>query len=183
MDLSKLGKKDYENIVKEIESHKQMDHPNIIKMIDFMKVGKMVYILLEYVKKGNLFYYLTEKKKLHENEVAKFFFQTCKAIEHVHNKKFIHRDLKPENVLLDSDFNIKLCDFGWCSSLSDKEYRYVVGGTYEYMAPESIKNSLQGPEVDIWALGVLLYELFHNREPYRGKSTREILKSILSTEL
>lgn len=59
----------------------------------------------------------------------------------------------------------------------------MVGGTYEYMAPESIKNKLQGPEVDLWALGVLLYELFHNREPYKGKSTREVLKSVLSTEL
>ena len=66
MDLSKLGRKDYENIVKEIESHKHMNHPNIIKMIDFMKIGNMVYILLEYVKRGNLFYYLTRKKKLPE---------------------------------------------------------------------------------------------------------------------
>lgn len=69
------------------------------------------------------------------------------------------------------------------SSLFSLPIRYVVGGTYEYMAPESIKNKLQGPEVDIWALGVLLYELFHNKEPYKGKSTREVLKSVLSTEL
>lgn len=66
MDLSKLGVKDYENIVKEIESHQKMDHDNIIQIVDFMKIKKMVYILLEYVDGGNLFYYLTKRKQLPE---------------------------------------------------------------------------------------------------------------------
>lgn len=123
MDLSKLGKKDYENIVKEIESHKEMDHPNIIKMVDFMKKGSMVYILLEHVRKGNLFFYLTKKRRLEEKLVARMFYQVCRGIEHIHSKDFIHRDLKPENILLDSDLNVKICDFGWCTAMWDKEYR------------------------------------------------------------
>ena len=90
-----------------------MDHPNIIKIADFKKMGTMVYILLEHVKEGNLFYYLNKVKTLREEEIAKFFAQTCKAISHCHEKDFIHRDLKPENILLDRNMDVKLCDFGW----------------------------------------------------------------------
>lgn len=67
--------------------------------------------------------------------------------------------------------------------MQDHPYRKVVGGTYEYMAPEALRKELQGKEVDVWALGILLYELFHNKEPYRGKSTKDMYHSIQTKPL
>lgn len=91
--------------------------------------------------------------------------------------------MKPENLLLDSDKNLRICDFGWCCHFDDTAYKKVAGGTYEYMAPETLRGEMQGAETDLWALGVLLFELFYNKEPYKGKSQREMLACILKTDL
>jgi serine/threonine protein kinase len=95
---------------------------------------------------------------------CRIFVQLCLAIEFIHSKGYIHRDIKPENIFLDRDMNVLLGDFGWCCHVSDTTYRYQKAGTYEYMSPEALNGKLQGREVDIWALGVLLYELFHNQD-------------------
>lgn len=80
----------------------------------------------------------------------------------------MHRDLKPENILVDAKNNVKLCDFGYSAEFDLKEIRQTLCGTYEYMAPEVIFNGRQTKKTDIWALGILLYELFHGKAPYRG---------------
>lgn len=123
IDLTKLGPRDYENIVNEIKSQSEMQDENIVNIVDFMKKGKMIYILLDFVEGGNLFYYLTKNHPIPQTDIARFFAQTCKAIHHVHSKNYIHRDLKPENILIDCNLNAKLCDFGWCTSINDLEYR------------------------------------------------------------
>ena len=181
--MSILCEDDYENIIKEITSQLNMNHPNIIKLYDFFVNGQMIYMLLEYVPNGNIFYFLNKNHPLPQKDIAKLWYQTVLAIQYIHNRKYIHRDLKPENLLLDSDKNLRLCDFGWCCHFDDTEYKKVAGGTYEYMAPETLRGEMQGPETDLWALGVLLFELFHNKEPYKGKSQREMLACILKTDL
>lgn len=102
-----------------------MDHPYIVKLIDFVRDGEEVRILLEHVEQGNLFFYLTKRKRLPLEEIVKFFEQTCLAIQYIHDKDYIHRDIKPENILIDSNGDVKVCDFGWCSHISDVEYRYA----------------------------------------------------------
>jgi serine/threonine protein kinase len=87
----------------------------------------------------------------------------------LHSKGLIHRDLKPENLLIDKDGTLKICDFGWCVQASDDEERGTFCGTLEYMAPEMLKaNPNYGKEVDVWALGILLYELMHGTAPFFG---------------
>ncbi len=86
----------------------------------------------------------------------------------MHRNKIIHRDLKPENLLLDKDLNVKVCDFGWSAIYKDSENRETVCGTCEYMAPEIFLKKRQTKATDVWALGILLYELFHGYAPYRG---------------
>lgn len=90
-----------------------MNHKNILKLFDYLKISNMVYLLLEYANEGNLTDYLINNQNLSDEQMATLFYQICKSVEHVHQKGFIHRDLKPENILLDSDNNLKLCDFGW----------------------------------------------------------------------
>lgn len=80
----------------------------------------------------------------------------------------IHRDLKPENILLDDHYNVKICDFGW--SAGRERSRKTFCGTYEYMAPEIYNNRRYDYRVDIWSLGILLFELLHGYSPFKGKN-------------
>lgn len=86
----------------------------------------------------------------------------------------MHRDLKPENVLLDKNFNVKVCDFGWCAEFNENERRQTFCGTSEYMAPEILAQKTQDFGIDIWSLGILLYEMYHKKAPFTGRSPKDI---------
>lgn len=146
----------------------------------FNKAKNKVYLVLEYAANGNLFSYSRKRKKLDETEVRKLFLQVCEAIEYMHKKGLLHRDLKPENILLDESNNVKLCDFGWSAQKS--KTRMTFCGTYEYMAPEIFAHKRYNEKIDIWSLGILLYELLHGYSPYRGDSAIHIYKNILKNE-
>lgn len=103
-----------------------------------------------------------------ESEAFVFFFQACLGVDYLHKKNIIHRDLKPENLLLDKSGNIKICDFGWSNdALSSNK---VHCGTVDYMAPEIIKNQAHDHKIDIWCLGVILYEMLHGITPFKGNN-------------
>jgi len=128
----------------------------------------MVYFLLEYASNGCLFYYIHCKEGLPELLALRFFYQTSLAVQYLHSLNLIHRDIKPENILLDEDFNAKMCDFGWSCYLEDDDYRTSVCGTYEYMSPEILGSRYHTNKIDIWCMGILLYEMLHgelNRQP------------------
>ena len=155
-----------------------------------------VYLVLDYAEHGNLYSYIHKKKHLTESEIFKFFYQTTLAIDYLHKNNIMHRDIKPENLLLDKDYNIKLCDFGWSTqNINDKRYGYIdkslsctdcllfafrltFCGTYEYMAPEIVNKTPYDYRIDIWSLGILLYELHHREAPYKGRTLNEITKSL-----
>ena len=167
IELDELGESDLLNIEKELEIHSKIDCPFIIKMYDFFKEGRMLYMVLEYASRGNMFKFLTKNHPLTEDLVlTRLWTQTVLAIQYLHNKNIIMRDLKPENILLNENLNVKLCDFGWATHLSDTEYRKLQGGTFVYMSPETLKGEEQGKFSDVWSLGILIFELMHNREPY-----------------
>ena len=89
----------------------------------------------------------------------------CDAVKYLHDNNLIHRDIKPENILLDENLVPKLSDFGW-SAIIKNEKRHTFCGTFEYMAPEMFENEEYTYSVDIWSLGILLYELYHGKSPY-----------------
>ena len=136
-------------------------------MFGSYKDKNFLYILLEYLPNGTLFDFCT-RKFLKENEIGFIFKQITEAVNYFHSKNFLHRDIKPENILIDKDFNFKLCDFGFAAPFSLK--RGTVCGTSEYLSPEIIKNEIQDEKVDIWCLGILLYEMTHKKVPFRGLS-------------
>lgn len=171
------------NIEREIQGHQKINHPNIIKFYGHQKQGNKVLILLEYAHNGDLFNYLNKKGGFDNPEACKYFTQTAMALQHIHSFKLIHRDLKPENLLLDKNYDIKLCDFGWSAEYDENMRRQTVCGTYEYMAPEILFQKQQSVGIDIWALGILLYELLHNRAPYSGKSMSEVKKKIITSTI
>lgn len=98
----------------------------------------MVYLLLEYAGNGNLFFYIHSLDGLPEKLALRFFYQTAMAVSYLHQRNIIHRDIKPENILLDQNFNVKLCDLGWGCIHDDEGFRKSICGTYEYMSPEIV---------------------------------------------
>lgn len=156
-----------------------MNHSNIVKFFDYLQVKPKVYLLLEYASNGNLFWYIRKQGYLPDQEAARLFKQTAEALAYLHSKSYIHRDMKPENLLLDKDGQIKLCDFGWCAEYEeDSSMRNTFCGTYEYMAPEIFEKKPYDEKVDVWCLGILLYELVHGKSPFKGNTVIDIYNNI-----
>jgi aurora kinase len=147
-----------ENIKREIQVHSKLKHPNIVRLKTFFTEKEDICIVLDYCENGNLFNYLGKMNKLGEEEAFFYFLSTCLAIEYLHNNGIIHRDIKPENLLLQKDGHICLTDFGWCS-IDVGNDRMTYCGTADYISPEMIKKGVHDERVDIWALGVLLFEI------------------------
>lgn len=137
-------------------------------------------MVLEYAPNGNMFAFIRKRSKISEPELKKMFLQVCEAIAYMHKKKILHRDLKPENILLSEERTVKLCDFGWSAQCS--KIRMTFCGTYEYMAPEIFAHKRYDERIDIWSLGVLLYELLHGYSPFKGESAIHIYKNMLKGE-
>lgn len=176
MAVKKLDKRSISNkkikatLMREVELHKRLKHDNIVKLYASIEDEQYVYLVLEYADKGNLFFYI-RKRTLNEEEAYHYFRQTCAGIKYLHDNGLIHRDIKPENLLLSGEDNhtLKICDFGWCAEQGD-EGRSTFCGTLEYMAPEMLSNEAHDKSLDLWSLGILLYELVHKRAPFQGRS-------------
>ena len=157
---------DYSIIKREIDIHIRITHPRIIKLYSYLEDRYNFYLAMEYAPKGTLYQLIQKKRGMCEEEAFYYFIQVASAIHFLHENGYAHRDIKPENILLDGK-GIKLCDFGWCVNVSKGE-RTTFCGTYEYMAPEMINDEFYDMGIDIWSLGVLLYEMIHGYSPFRA---------------
>ena len=168
-------------IYTEIDIHSRLIHPNIIKLYSVIETKTYFEMIMEYANCGTLFSYIKRHRGLSEAQAFKFFIQVCNAIHFLHSNNLIHRDLKPENILMFDDERVKLCDFGWCVELSTKN-RSTYCGTFEYMAPEIVNQHNYDKSIDIWSLGILLYELIHGFSPFRAvnhkNSSNEVIGNI-----
>ena len=172
---------------KEIDIHSRFIHQNIIRLYSYEENETSFNLILEYAPNGNLFQLIQKKKSLSENECFAYFIQTIDAIYFLHENNIIHRDIKPENLLLFNKSKIKLCDFGWSTELEIAN-RTTFCGTIEYMAPEIIKEESYEKSVDIWALGILLYEMYYGFSPFKAignfdDGTKEVLNNILNNSI
>ena len=171
-----------EPIYNEIKIQSKICHPNIVKILYANESEKYFDIVLEYANKGNLFYYIKDNEYLSESQSFKIFIQIVNAIYFLHKNNFIHRDIKPENILLFDKNIAKLCDFGWCVEFKD-EPRNTFCGTTEYMAPEMLNEKNYGKEIDIWSLGILLYEMLHGHSPFKPDKAnfndKDVIKNII----
>ena len=168
----------------EVNIHGRINHPNIIKLHNFFKHKNLCYLILEYAPDGTLFDIIRAKHGLSEIYSFYYFLQTLNAIYFLHLHSIIHRDLKPENLLINEKNIIKLCDFGWSVKLNDDK-RTTFCGTVEYMAPEIIKKQKYDEAIDVWSLGVLLYELVHSYSPFYSADLdmKKIGKNITNNNL
>ena len=162
--------KNLDQIYREIDIQSRSKHPNIIQLYYMKETKKTFDLVLEYAKYGTLFDLVVKQKGLPENLAFRFFIQIVNAIRFLHENNIIHRDIKPENILLFDNYVVKLCDFGWSIKCESTLPGGSFSGTPEYMSPELINNEDYGKEIDLWMLGILLYELLHGFSPFRPKT-------------
>lgn len=167
-----------ETLIREIRIQKQLNHDYLCRLYSSFEDKETIYLALEFASKGNLFFLIRREKYLSEDTAFYFFIQVCSGIYHMHKQGLIHRDIKPENILIKDGNIIKICDFGWCVQTDVSKPRNTFCGTLEYMAPEMIRQQPHNHTLDIWALGILLYELVHGRAPFTGASPNEISDKI-----
>ncbi|KAK0186494.1 hypothetical protein F5146DRAFT_1113543 [Armillaria mellea] len=146
-------------LTREIHHHRQLHHPHVAQMYEVIATESSIWIVTELCSGGELFDYLVEKGRLSEDETRVMFGQLCLAVAYLHEKGIVHRDLKLENVLLDERCKVKLGDFGFTRE------RFV--GRPGYASPEMLQGKkYQGPEVDVWSLGIILYCLLTGTLPF-----------------
>ncbi|TFK23289.1 Pkinase-domain-containing protein [Coprinopsis marcescibilis] len=163
-------------LTREIHHHRQLHHPHITQMYEVIATESSIWIVTELCCGGELFDYLVEKGRLSEEETKVLFGQLCLAVAYLHETGIVHRDLKLENVLLDERCRVKLGDFGFTREYERGTFMETFCGTTGYAAPEMLQGKkYQGPEVDVWSLGVILYCLLTGTLPF-DDDDEEVMK-------
>ena len=159
---------------REIEIMYKLDHPHIIKLYSHFEDDEDFCLIMQIASKGQLYSVIKRLKRLDQRTAAQYMRETISAIKYLHtrNPPIIHRDIKPENILLDQDGRCKLADFGWSNFDDGRKNRETYCGTPEYLAPEMVTKSGHDESVDIWALGVLLFEMLTGRTPFNFTGDR-----------
>ncbi|KAD3338115.1 hypothetical protein R6Q59_027165 [Mikania micrantha] len=168
-------------IKREISVMKLVNHPNVVHLYEVLASKTKIYIILEYVKGGELFD-VVAKGKLKEHVARKYFQQLIAAIDFCHSRGVYHRDLKLENLLLDDEGNLKVSDFGLSALVENKGLDGLLHtscGTPAYVAPEIIKQKgYDGAKADVWSCGVVLFALLAGFLPFRDSNLMEMYRKI-----
>uniref|UniRef100_UPI00398ECECA ribosomal protein S6 kinase alpha-3 isoform X4 n=1 Tax=Pristiophorus japonicus TaxID=55135 RepID=UPI00398ECECA len=162
----------------------EVNHPFIVKLhYAFQTEGKL-YLLLDFLRGGDLFTRLSKEVMFTEEDVKFYLAELALALDHLHSLGIIYRDLKPENILLDEEGHIKLTDFGLSKESIDHEKKaYSFCGTVEYMAPEVVNRRGHTQSADWWSFGVLMFEMLTGTLPFQGKDRKETMTMILKAKL
>ncbi len=176
-----INQKMTEQINREIEIMYKINHPHIIKLINHFEDDDNLYLIMELGAKGQLFSLLNKfRHGFDQIRAAQYMREIISAVKYLHSFEppIIHRDIKPENILLDENGRCKLADFGWSNYVNPDKARITFCGTPEYLAPEMVDKKGHDTSVDIWALGVLCFELLTGKLPFGGRNTKELFSNI-----
>jgi len=180
IDKSQLNHQSLPKVFREMRIMKQLDHPNIVKLYEVIETEKTLYLVMEYASGGEVFDYLVAHGRMKEKEARLKFRQIVSAVQYCHQKSIVHRDLKAENLLLDGDMNIKIADFGFSNNFMTGSKLDTFCGSPPYAAPELfLGKKYDGPEVDVWSLGVILYTLVSGSLPFDGQNLKELRERVL----
>ncbi|KAL8572558.1 hypothetical protein ACOMHN_040462 [Nucella lapillus] len=180
IDKTQLNPSSLQKLFREVRIMKLLDHPNIVKIFEVIETEKTLYLVMEYASGGEVFDYLVAHGRMKEKEARAKFRQIVSAVQYCHQKHIVHRDLKAENLLLDGDMNIKIADYGFSNEFVPGNKLDTFCGSPPYAAPELFQGKkYDGPEVDVWSLGVILYTLVSGSLPFDGQNLKELRERVL----
>uniref|UniRef100_A0A8C7I7Z7 MAP/microtubule affinity-regulating kinase 3 n=1 Tax=Oncorhynchus kisutch TaxID=8019 RepID=A0A8C7I7Z7_ONCKI len=180
IDKTQLNPTSLQKLFREVRIMKILNHPNIVKLFEVIETEKTLYLVMEYASGGEVFDYLVAHGRMKEKEARAKFRQIVSAVQYCHQKKIVHRDLKAENLLLDADMNIKIADFGFSNEFTMGSKLDTFCGSPPYAAPELFQGKkYDGPEVDVWSLGVILYTLVSGSLPFDGQNLKELRERVV----
>ncbi|XP_016897372.1 MAP/microtubule affinity-regulating kinase 4 isoform X3 [Cynoglossus semilaevis] len=180
IDKTQLNPTSLQKLFREVRIMKSLNHPNIVRLFEVIETDKTLYLVMEYASGGEVFDYLVSHGRMKEVEARAKFRQIVSAVHYCHTKNIVHRDLKAENLLLDADANIKIADFGFSNEFTLGNKLDTFCGSPPYAAPELFQGKkYDGPEVDVWSLGVILYTLVSGSLPFDGQNLKELRERVL----
>lgn len=170
---------------REIEIMYKINHPHSVKLVNHFEDDEKIYMIMNYAPNGTVFSALKKNIKLDEKTACQYFRETLLIIKYLHSftPKIVHRDIKPENLLLDENNRIKLCDYGWACFYNPEEKMKTYCGTPEYVSPEMIRKIGYNENVDIWSIGVLLFEMLSGYAPFSSNNKEELYNNILKVKI
>jgi len=161
----------------------KIQHPFIVRLHYAFQTKDKLYMILDYINGGELFYHLKKEGRFPENRVKFYAAEIVCAMAHLHSLQIVYRDLKPENILIDSEGHICITDFGLSKEINPDEGTHTFCGTPEYLAPEVLKGQGHGVAVDWWSLGTLIYEMLTGLPPFYSQNINIMYQKILNGEL
>ncbi|XP_032370938.1 serine/threonine-protein kinase ULK3 isoform X2 [Etheostoma spectabile] len=176
-----LNKASTENLLTEIEILKTMRHPHIVQLKDFQWDADNIYLIMEWCSGGDLCRFIRSRRILPERVARRFLQQIACALQFLHERNISHLDLKPQNILLSGSV-LKLADFGFAQYMSPWDEQSVLRGSPLYMAPEMVCRRQYDSRVDLWSVGVILYEALFGRAPFASRSYAELEEKIRSNQ-
>ena len=167
---------------REMEIMYQIHHPNVVKLFGHFEDNTFCYFVMEYIPNGDLYSLVPKNgiRKINNQTVASLIKDVISALYYLHHMSppIIHRDIKPENILVDEKMRAKLSDFGWSNYLKGNYKRTTICGTPIYLAPEIINNTGHDEKIDIWCVGVLMFELLTGQAPWKGEDVHTVKNNI-----
>ena len=159
----------------------QLQHPNIVSVYDAGVGDRQTYIVMEYIDAKSLASMMSAKEEIPVSKAIDIIFKCCKALEYAHSKNVVHRDIKPANILITNDGNVKIVDFGIAKVRNEIDtFSSGLFGSPLYMAPEQIEEQEVGPGTDLYALGVVLYELLTGGKLFEADNVHTHMYKILN---
>lgn len=183
--IKKLGqsKDDLLSFKREIEILQKVKHPNIMRMLNIFETDTDFCVVSE-LARGDLFQIIDDNQTLPEDVLRNVAAQLVSALAYLHKNRIIHRDMKPQNILITGKGALKLCDFGFARALSHTTlFLNSIKGTPLYMAPELVQEQQYDEKIDVWSLGIILYELYYGQPPFFTNSIYKLIQMIVNDNI